>query len=654
MELLARFKNKINWKNYSDWNIGLGFEVAEDDDGIYTLYKIPTAQSYVSKNLLELNKKYRISFELKSDANNHFSGGITFIINNNSTFSESTIGKHEFVTNNIINTTLKFKPFAFNNTWSLYNLVIEEINYTALDLIEYEDIVLRFQVSDIRDYSSRKGLISQTFTLPGTKNNNKFFKNIKIINQDNRYNIYNNVSALVSLGSGNYYGSLILNNIVEYEGYVEYEVYFTGDNLNLFTEIGEDELQILTPIMTELNHLPLKGNVCGSWEDDVPYKYGYIDYGSNKNGGGLTGYVGSATDLLPSVGLTVTDLYPSVKVKYIWDKIFEYYGYTYTSELINEDWFSKIFLPYTNKKENLYNWCLNSRVVYNNRSYNHLDSYQLQSSVYFTTGVQYNCTLDGIPGYKKYANTIGNDLYLTSDRELYRLFNYTPTTSSNIQQSSNSMSLQGKASELNPNGYQTNRQLAGSYLCKRGGVYKIKMSYNISNVNQDGDLINIYAGKINKSSVNFSNSSVVEYSVNSNGVEELNLVDFTAIPTVGVVEYTFNNCVEGDMLYFKFRRADAYSFNYTVKYIEIWEYAWGESSDFLKADKIIPENFKIKDFLSSIIQMFNLYVDVDKDNPNNLIIETRDKYYSNGDTYEWTTVDMSKLKLILQKTIKIK
>lgn len=51
---------------------------------------------------------------------------------------------------------------------------------------------------------------------------------------------------------------------------------------------------------------------------------------------------------------------------------------------------------------------------------------------------------------------------------------------------------------------------------------------------------------------------------------------------------------------------------------------------------VIPPNIKQKDFLTSLIKMFNLYVDVDKDNDKKLIIEPRDDFYSSGSIKDWS------------------
>ena len=52
-------------------------------------------------------------------------------------------------------------------------------------------------------------------------------------------------------------------------------------------------------------------------------------------------------------------------------------------------------------------------------------------------------------------------------------------------------------------------------------------------------------------------------------------------------------------------------------------------------NSLVPE-IEMKDILLSIIQMFNLYITIDPDDERNLVIETRDTFYSSGKVKDWT------------------
>jgi hypothetical protein len=60
-----------------------------------------------------------------------------------------------------------------------------------------------------------------------------------------------------------------------------------------------------------------------------------------------------------------------------------------------------------------------------------------------------------------------------------------------------------------------------------------------------------------------------------------------------------------------------------------------------KKDNIISLNNYLPDitqaeFFKSIIKLFNLYIDTDKENDNNLIIEPRKQYFGSGKVVDWT------------------
>jgi len=58
--------------------------------------------------------------------------------------------------------------------------------------------------------------------------------------------------------------------------------------------------------------------------------------------------------------------------------------------------------------------------------------------------------------------------------------------------------------------------------------------------------------------------------------------------------------------------------------------------DVIDYNQIIPKQIKNKDFLSSLIKMFNLYIEPSKTLERVLRIEPRDDYYANGEIKDWT------------------
>lgn len=50
----------------------------------------------------------------------------------------------------------------------------------------------------------------------------------------------------------------------------------------------------------------------------------------------------------------------------------------------------------------------------------------------------------------------------------------------------------------------------------------------------------------------------------------------------------------------------------------------------------VPKQIKQSDFIKSIFMMYNLYAEVDKSQPNKLVLKSRDDYYDSGTELDWT------------------
>lgn len=58
--------------------------------------------------------------------------------------------------------------------------------------------------------------------------------------------------------------------------------------------------------------------------------------------------------------------------------------------------------------------------------------------------------------------------------------------------------------------------------------------------------------------------------------------------------------------------------------------------DLLLMNMCIPQKIKCRDFLGSIVKMFNLYIETDKDNDKKLYIEPRNDFYNLGTDIDWS------------------
>lgn len=645
VNLLVQFRTKIDWSNFSDWNFNTdSFAFSENYDGIGILSKIPGNGKVISKQIFDIGKRYRISFTLVDNINNKSGGRFRIKFNNTYSPYYKSRKSYSLVTDEITNRLFTIESeFSTNETltatsqWGLKDLIIEEVGYSELDLATNTNIALNFSVADVRNYELRNGTYSKSITIPGTPKNNIFFNHVFNINQDNRFNINYKCPATLQFSETSFIdGNIQLDEIIKNGDSIFYNILFYGNNLNLFKDIGETLISDL--YCPELEHTATITNIEKSWDNEKPYFYPLIDYGKKPNGA-LNGMIGTAIDKSPSVGLTVNDLYPGVSVKYLVDKIFEKYNYTYESEIFNSDNFKKLIIPFINEEDVLYSEHLVSDISFggvssiskycsSNFIMNNMDNVLMPDGKYKITSNEMEASKDGIPGA---ALFVGNYSYMIENKDLYRSvnrergmgLNYNPMT--------------------NPNSYQQQLpSIPGSYYVNKPGKYKIEMEFKLTGNYGNGGVF-VIAGKINKNDI--TSNQYDRWKPIDIDAEEVKVI---FCPLTGInlwratngyktVSHTFENCKEGDMLYFKFYNyvAGANGFTGYVNNIKVYNVGWGEGCE-VKPSMILPQDFKIKDFLKSLILMYNLYIDIDPTESTNLIIETRDKYYSQGQTVDWT------------------
>jgi hypothetical protein len=217
-----------------------------------------------------------------------------------------------------------------------------------IDTYDDLDISLNYQIDDIEDITSKKASFSKTILLPGTPNNNSFFENIFEINIDiseSSYNPKRSLPVQVFIGDEQiFYGNLQLLNIITNQKLVEYEVVITGIFKNIIISFADYYIDQLN--LTEYNHIRDVATII--------YSYDNIIYVSNTLQSVYpgTGYIypiiATGNSPISTRLINAFDLNPAVYLKTIIDKMFEWAGYTYTSEFFNSDYFKSLVMPTEN------------------------------------------------------------------------------------------------------------------------------------------------------------------------------------------------------------------------------------------------------------------------------------------------------------------
>lgn len=226
---------------------------------------------------------------------------------------------------------------------------------STYDLDVESNIPLRVDISAVENQAIGKffGVGSQTFDLPGTKQNNQFFKHGYKVTAEDVPAFYNTIEGRIILN-----GETVLDGqfqlievVTDEQGYVTYKCRIT-DQVITFNDVLGDKL-IKNANWSDLDHTLSYANITGSWAEDgllsgsIFYPlacYGFdnpeqiqLPYFS------FSGSVGNylTNSLTP---LQAQQFLPAVKVKDTLDKIFEQAGYNYTGSFVTGDDFNNLYI----------------------------------------------------------------------------------------------------------------------------------------------------------------------------------------------------------------------------------------------------------------------------------------------------------------------
>ena len=222
-------------------------------------------------------------------------------------------------------------------------------NGVTLDLFKDEVITISDNITGLFDVGTLPTDFSRQITLPGSKKNNAFFEQYYDISIENPFlfSTSNKVEAYFDF-DGLYLASgyLQLNrvNVVANKYIDSYEVTIFGSLASFAREINRNFLTDITTL-ADLNHSSSYYNITASWSGslfDGDIIYPLIDYGQDyAYQSSLEGKWGIDTD---SGSLSVQDFKPAVRVKRVWDGIFEQFGYTYQSDFMTSSIFDNMYM----------------------------------------------------------------------------------------------------------------------------------------------------------------------------------------------------------------------------------------------------------------------------------------------------------------------
>ena len=515
-------------------------------------------------------------------------------------------------------TTVYINNISIQESAQIPSLIYTDLEdgQVICDLYEEEDIPLTLSIDDFKNVAEKVQSYSKDFNLPATKRNNKIFTHIFDVTLDIKgsnylFNPYLKTQCILKQnGYDIFEGYLRLIDIVDRNGEISYNVNLYSEPVALKDILENKKFSDLN--FSELKHLYNKTNIKASWYDSTGITLiNPLSTSSNAYNPSLTDptmhttvvkypFVNWVGDLPvdgngnPKLNALGDAFRPFINCKYILDQIFDDTPFTYSSDFLNTSAFTNIFMDF--------NWGSGNAPTTFDTTANNV-YYNNSASNYAPNGSYGNFQLINNQPQVDYNNTTNKFTATTTnvqyDIDYYyemRVVNVSP-----LPQYSARWLITRAGTSLTEEIDLVPMQSAGSV----GTIFGFGGSLTGQVILNTGDTLEA------QFSSNMTNAIVQNYDVFNSPPAITSTLTVTKT-ILNVTTETLLDTLRGE--------------------IGQWEY------------------------LKTFINMFNLVILKDKDNPNNLKIETYNNVFlsntsgtsltSRNIKYDWTDkIDISEIKL---------
>ena len=518
----------------------------------------------------------------------------------------------------------------------------------VLDVKEGSDFPLNFSIGDIRDISKKNGTTSKTVTLVGNKNNNNLLNNIYDINVKSfgniTFDINRKLPCTVTVNDivviPNAYLKLLRvkksQHTINIDDFVEYEVQIIDAISSLFTETNN---KYLTDIdLSDFNHEFKVSAITNSFDNTYVDGYKYI---------------------LPWISDSeyhINELRPGVYAKEYFDRIHSNAGYSYewdslTAKTIQ---FEKLIIPFTgDDKGNTPDDIRESEVIIKNQV----------GTGFLVMGIANDVD------FLNYTNAEINNTNMANFEEVKDLQNLWGDTVANA--------YEFKSDYVLPNSLEWAMEVEWEFVIRNNETVPVWIANHSSNslpldwspsiacdVNTTG------SDKMDLHWDTNHNTTVIQ---NQNNIIRMNTQSKSSIPSGSYLISTGDTVLvsgnyagtaqsfglTGNSAKLRIRMKNLSKFyrfqlrknsggvstlanaTFRINITNIRVVIRQKSQTLLigqmaRLNNYIPKNIKQSDFLKGIYQMFNLYPQTDEIDDRKIIYKTRDEYYDDGKTVDWT------------------
>jgi hypothetical protein len=474
-----------------------------------------------------------------------------------------------------------------------------------LDVRPDVNFPLTFSVGEIRDITKRTGTFSKTIVLPATDNNNRILNHYYDVNiQAGTFDLTKITRCQVLQNDVIILEDAILQLIsvnksqttAAYEQVVNYEVLIKDTKAELFTAITNAELTDID--FSDLNHFSNSGTIIATYGNTQANGFKYV-----------LPYSIAGTN-----NYHIRQLKPAIYAKTYFDRIFANAGFTYTWPNLQEARFDKLLIPY-NGDENQIGW----------------DDYKVIANAAYTTN--YGQPTNG--SFTAFEEQIDS---WTEVLDAQNLFN--PATG-----------IYTAPTDTDP-------------LASQGYEYNVTITYEVNFFNHSASPVRPFIGtfpsnatftpfvKARNPVLQGTNGNLTPVYVNTyiaSGLTTFGTYTNTVItspsgyiPTGTLIDFATGLAANWQPTN-KWRTAAGVAAQVDVNLdildvkIEILPNTNTQPiGGFLNMNEYVPEKIKQSDFVKSIFTMYNLFADVDPEQPTNIILKHRDQYYDEGTEKDWT------------------
>jgi hypothetical protein len=512
------------------------------------------------------------------------------------------------------------------------------INGVDIPLINGIGTVLNYSIKDIEQPDKRKASFSKTIKLPQSKVTSDLFNFIFEINSDSTFNPNLKADAIY-----------LINDIAVFKGIIQlkkvnkldnehytYDVILLGELANIFTEFGDDYVDALDMNWFELDHQYTIQRIAESWATSyqlngttVPFVKGdgyvwpMINYGKDAN----------------DFAWLVEDFRPAAFAKEYIDRMFSAAGFEYDSTFFNSQYFRSLIIPFSGKEFTFSSSNLNNlNVITNTPLYDSTGTdtsttegtYELIRNTVEVSDIdnQYN------PANGKFTVASGND----STYEITGYIDVLVSALSGLAATSDMISTLQVTLSVFVNNTEVDQVKGFRRIDPSISFPTTAYSFTLNqeHLNQIVNLADLPDSQY--TNINTPIDRIrIETTQNLYSGDEVTLkVKAEFIPDAGET----NNFVDGAGNESTGSLSVELDSTSVFAVVPLSNTYLGQNT--IEFRNSIPKKVKKRDFFKAIVEMFNLYIEPDLDNPKKLYIEPREDYYV-ADVVDWSSkLDVSK------------